>query len=110
MYTVYYRSISYMYFLFYILLYFGAKRFSGKIIYVIEPVRILLGRSNKKNRIPLIIVIGHIFNTISLLIGIFGHNFINGRTAFQIYKYSILVFLAVLVVIQELTEKDDSLK
>lgn len=110
MYTVYYHSISSMYVLFYIILYFQAKKFTGKIVYVIEPVRILLGRSNRKNRIPLIIVIGHILNTISLLIGIFGHNFINGRTAFQIYKYSIPVFWVILVITEEITEKDDSLK
>lgn len=108
--NIYYRSIFLIFSVFYMLLYFGATRFTGKIIYVIEPIRILLGRSNKRNRIPLIIVIGHILNTITLLIGIFAHKFIDARIAFQIYKYSIPAFGLILAIIEELTEKDDSLK
>lgn len=53
--NIYYKSIFYMYFAFYILLYFGATRFAGKIIYVSEFIRVLLGRANRRNRIPLIV-------------------------------------------------------
>ncbi|SHI51854.1 hypothetical protein [Clostridium magnum] len=107
---VYYRSILLVYFGFYILHYFQATRFTGKIIYVNEFVRIFLVRSNRRNRIPLITVVGQILNIITLLIGLFAHRFIDGEIAFQIYKYSIPVFLAVLIIMQELTEKDNSLK
>lgn len=107
---VYYRIILFVYFALYILHYSQATRFTGKIIYVNEFIRILLGRSNRRNRIPLITVVGQILNIITLLIGIFAHRFIDGKIAFQIYKWSIPVFLAVLIIMQELTEKDNSLK
>lgn len=108
--NVYYRSIFFIFILFYVLQYFGSTRFAGKTIYLNKFFRMLLGKTNRINRIPLAVVVGQILNMITLLIGVFAHRFIDRKIAFEIYKWSIPVFLLVLIIIQELTERDDILK
>jgi hypothetical protein len=105
--NIYYRSVFTIFIIIYILLYIASIGFHGKLLYVNEFIRIVLGKSNKKNRISLITIIGHIFNIIILIIGVIGNKLIDGKTAFIIYKWSIPVFLILLIIIEEFVRRNE---
>jgi hypothetical protein len=103
--NVYYRGVVFIFFVFYGLLYFRAGKRDLKTIYIGKYLSLLLGKSNGEQNIPIIILVGHIVNLLNLLVGIFSYLIIPNKTALEIYKYSILLSLLVVFLIDMFLDK-----